>query len=280
MGTTAHGLWYPEDYLAPADLPDNIEQNTLSIEAALVAQDSLISAAQTAAQQAAPTGTIVMFGSATPPTGWALCNGTPHGSSALQSVIGSANTPDLRNRFIVGAGSGYAQGATGGADSVTLSAAQSGLPAHAHSISVGSGGASHTHSIDPPNTGTSTNGAHSHGGATGSMNRNAAHAHTATIIEGVTTGDSQSYIDTADKQDPTEYVTGAVTISATDTNHEHGIAADANHSHTVDIGAFTSGAATASHGHTASAANNAAASASASHENRPPYYALTYIIKK
>jgi len=40
------------------------------------------------------------------PRGWLLCNG-------------SYGTPDLRDRFIVGAGSSYAVGATGGAASHT-----------------------------------------------------------------------------------------------------------------------------------------------------------------
>lgn len=51
------------------------------------------------------------------PTGWALCNG-------------SNGTPDLRNRFIVGAGSTYSVGATGGSDTVSLSI--SNMPSHNH----------------------------------------------------------------------------------------------------------------------------------------------------
>ncbi len=61
------------------------------------------------------------------PTGWALCDGK-HG------------TPDLRDKFIVGAGGAYAPGAMGGAASAlpsvtvgatTLSTAQ--MPSHSHS---------------------------------------------------------------------------------------------------------------------------------------------------
>ena len=51
------------------------------------------------------------------PSGWYLCNG-------------SNGTPDLRNRFIVGAGSGYSVGSTGGANTVTLSINE--MPAHDH----------------------------------------------------------------------------------------------------------------------------------------------------
>lgn len=58
-----------------------------------------------------PSGVIVMWSGsiASVPSGWYLCNG-------------SNGTPDLRNRFIVGAGSTYAVDATGGATSVTSGA--------------------------------------------------------------------------------------------------------------------------------------------------------------
>ncbi len=68
-----------------------------------------------------PIGGIIMWSGATVPTGWALCNG--------QTVNGSP-TPNLQNRFIVGSGSTYANGATGGLSSVTLNANQ--IPAHTH----------------------------------------------------------------------------------------------------------------------------------------------------
>lgn len=67
-----------------------------------------------------PTGMIVMwYGSiASIPTGWYLCNG-----QTANGVV----TPDLRSRFIVGAGSTYAVAATGGsADAI--------VPAHSHTI--------------------------------------------------------------------------------------------------------------------------------------------------
>ena len=68
-----------------------------------------------------PSGAIIMWSGAADaiPTGYVLCNG-------------SNNTPDLRNRFVVGAGSGsnYNVNDTGGADSVTLTVDQ--IPAHTH----------------------------------------------------------------------------------------------------------------------------------------------------
>lgn len=68
-----------------------------------------------------PVGIITMWSGSvgTIPTGWALCNG-------------QNGTPDLRDRFIVGAGSSYNVGSTGGESSVQLQTAN--LPAHKHSF--------------------------------------------------------------------------------------------------------------------------------------------------
>ena len=77
--------------------------------------------------QAFTRGMIMMWSGslATIPEGWGLCDGT-------------LGTPDLRDRFVVGSGSTYATGATGGtADAVIVS--------HSHSLSIDSGGA-HAHS--------------------------------------------------------------------------------------------------------------------------------------
>jgi microcystin-dependent protein len=65
---------------------------------------------QTALAGGFPSGGIVLWSGsvASIPSGWALCDG-------------SNGTPDLRNRFIVGAGSTYAVAATGGsADAITV----------------------------------------------------------------------------------------------------------------------------------------------------------------
>lgn len=247
----------------------------------LVTKEYADSLAQNALISALPTGSIVMFASTTPPSGWLVCDGqSTSGYPALAAIVG-ANVPDLRDRFVIGYSATKPIKSTGGAATVTLTAAQSGLPAHSHPITVDPGdtAVAHSHTVNPPSTGTTAAGTHSHGGVTGSMNRNSSHSHTATIIEGITSGDSQYYIDTADKQDPTEYITQAVIISSTNTNHEHSIGADGNHSHTVDIAQFNSGSASVNHSHTGSASSNASAGATAAHDNIPPYYALAYIIK-
>lgn len=76
-----------------------------------------------------PSGTILPWYGALGniPDGFVLCNGTN-------------GTPDLRNRFLVGAGSSYSLGNTGGANTVTLSIAQ--MPSHSHSFYSGRYGSS------------------------------------------------------------------------------------------------------------------------------------------
>lgn len=102
-----------------------------------------------------PSGIIVMWSGSivSIPVGWVLCNG-------------GNGTPDLRSKFIVGAGSAYAVGTNGGnADSIVIS--------HSHTLSTnatftGSALAAHTHTVtDPGHThtiGPSTQGS---GGSAG-----------------------------------------------------------------------------------------------------------------
>ncbi|NLB66194.1 MAG: hypothetical protein GX803_06980 [Lentisphaerae bacterium] len=72
-----------------------------------------------------PIGGIIMWSGTENqiPDGWALCNG---------STVNGKQTPDLRGRFVVGAGtgSGYNVNNTGGANQVTLTVAQ--MPKHSH----------------------------------------------------------------------------------------------------------------------------------------------------
>ena len=76
------------------------------------------------------------------PNGWAICDG-------------KNGTPNLTDRFIVGAGSSYSLGALGGTNTVTLNTNQ--MPSHTHVISGnGSGdviGSFRTWKCDPQATG-------------------------------------------------------------------------------------------------------------------------------
>jgi hypothetical protein len=89
-----------------------------------------------------PSGGIIIWSgsSASIPSGWFLCDG-------------ANSTPDLRDRFIVGAGSTYAVGATGGQNSITS------VPAHTHGVGNLANSSEGTHAH---NGATSTDGAHSH----------------------------------------------------------------------------------------------------------------------
>lgn len=74
-----------------------------------------------------PIGGILMWSGATNaiPDGWALCDGGTHEGHV---------TPNLRDRFIVGSGTSYTNGQTGGEGSHTLTPTE--MPAHGHDTSV------------------------------------------------------------------------------------------------------------------------------------------------
>ncbi len=83
---------------------------------------------------ALPLGTIVaIYGPAnSPPPGWLLCNGGDIDASDYPDLYQRLNgkLPDLRQRVVVGAGGGYAQGSYVGAAEVTL--AIENMPSHQH----------------------------------------------------------------------------------------------------------------------------------------------------
>jgi microcystin-dependent protein len=111
----------------------------------------------TATATTIPTGLIAIWSGATGsiPTGWTLCNG-------------SNGTPDLRNSFVIGAGSTYAVGATGGsADAIVVS--------HTHAIT----DAGHVHNTTSSGSGALLNAAAS--GLTG-----ASTSTTASAVTGIT----------------------------------------------------------------------------------------------
>lgn len=71
-----------------------------------------------------PIGGIIMWAGGVVPTNWHICDGT-------------SGTPDLRNKFVVAAGTTYPAGDTGGfADSIVVS--------HTHNIT------DHTHTVTDP----------------------------------------------------------------------------------------------------------------------------------
>lgn len=188
---------------------------------------------------ATPLGSIMGFGGTVAPADWMICDGSPHGSTELAALIGP-NTPDLRDRFIVGADATRNVGTTGGASSVTLNAAQSGLKSHTHTGTTD--GASHQH------TGTfATDGNHDH-------NEGYRMTHT------VTAATNNVAVGAWQQEYPMRHGTGWMPPVA--------------HSHTG-----TSGSRSDTHRHPVTINASAATTATASHENRPPYFSMIFIMK-
>ena len=89
-------------------------------------------------------GEIRLFGGTFAPVGWALCQGqllSISENEALFNLIGTTYggdgqstfaLPDLRGRLPIHRGNTFAQGQSGGTESVTLTQAQ--LPAHSHPL--------------------------------------------------------------------------------------------------------------------------------------------------
>lgn len=171
-----------------------------------------------------PSGIITMWSGASSaiPDGWLLCDG-------------NNNTPDLRDRFIVGAGNNYNVGATGGEATHKLTTSE--MPSHNHTFS----GSSHTHTLSLSGLRTSTDGAHTHTvSATGAGRE--------------------------------EHVpSGNHTITTCGSSSSNSTSSSGSHSHTISgsgsIGSATAGGSIGSTG------------SGSAHENRPPYYALCFIMK-
>jgi len=223
-----------------------------------------------------PSGVIALWSGSTGtiPSGWVICDGTN-------------STPDLRDRFIVGAGNSYAVDATGGSNTVTLSEAN--LPGHTHSVSgtTDSDGA-HTHNVSGN---TSSSGNHTHT-LSGNTSNSGNHTHNGSTSN---TGNHSHNVGSTPYTDGNADLsrkgrgggsTGTSNTGAHSHNfttagggdHSHTLsgnaAAGGDHSHTLSGTADSAGA----HTHTFSTTSGSTGSGTA-HENRPPYYALAYIMK-
>lgn len=205
------------------------------------------------------TGMIILWSGsiASIPSGWVLCNGLN-------------GTPDLRDKFIVGAGSTYAVNATGGATSVTL--ATTNLPSHTHSFSATSNTGltdiSHTHSFSATSGGQSQTHTHSISVS------DPGHSH-------VYPGTATNYNNTGGTQANQAWRSPDIGTTSTQSSTT-GISASAgsnsvDHTHSVS-GTTGSGGGSHSHSFTASGTTGSAGSGT-SFSILPPYYALAYIMK-
>ena len=154
------------------------------------------------------TGMIMMFTGSSAPSGWAFCDG-------------NNGTPDLRDKFIVGAGTSYSTGDTGGHNEIQLTTHQ--MPQHTHTLNI--------------NTSTTH--------LNGSVSAISETFEVSGSASGVFSKQSAS---------------GSRTPITSDTSGAGQFSFDGTHYH------FISG-------------NTGANGSTGAHENRPPYYALSYIMK-
>lgn len=207
-------------------------------------------ATKTYVDVAMPIGSIIAYGGSSAPEGWHLCDGSEHNSPALELIIGSAFSPDLQDRFVIAAGRQYVVDQTGGAKEVQLGIEH--LPSHAHGGGTGNVDINHQH--------TGRTGHHADG-------YNAAHAHAGTNFRTGTGGPPEAggwdgnifkrHTDAA----PGGYWND-ININAANTDHQHDFTSNWMSQNNVH-----------NHAIPAEGGNQA-------HENMPPFYALTYIIKK
>lgn len=217
-------------------------------------------------QASVPAGVILLWSGsiASIPTGWLLCDGT-------------SGTPNLRDRFVVGAGTTYAVGATGGA--TTASLVEANLPSHTHTISgsgtTGTESVGHTHTFSGTSSGQSAN--HIHSGTTGYMNQNNVHSHSLENVVG-RYGYGGQFGVRGDYPVPSAAAlnsTGAVDINHTHYFETGGVSADHNHTYSG-----TTSNISANHTHNWSFSGTSGATGSGTAFSiLPPYYALAYIMK-
>ena len=192
-----------------------------------------------------PVGTICMYSGTSAPAGWALCDG-------------GGGRPDLRNKFVVGAGSSYNSGSTGGyTDAIVVD--------HDHNTSVGNQSANHTHGDG--NYNTNATGDHYHqqqgtgSGNTGSQSHN--HYHTVspsrpnTNAAGITTvnttsgGGSHGHGFQTTNSHPQSNMSGIKTEGGDggNINNTYIQSGGGSHNHTVDCTGITTGGVDTNHTH-------------------------------
>lgn len=195
---------YPLSTDTVSQSDDHLRLIKAAIKATFPNVSGPVTATQAQLNSSFPAGIIAMWSGSliALPSGWALCDGT-------------GGTPNLRDRFIVGAGSAYAVGALGG------------------SLVTGAGG-THTHT-------EASAGGHDHGAVTGgtalSIAQMPAHEHDLEL-KYTTVGGAGSSRQYWTKSAPDTLLDGTVTDGTSSTggglSHDHSITAEAAHSHSIN----------------------------------------------
>jgi hypothetical protein len=244
-----------------------------------------------------PAGGIIMWSGSLaqiPPT-WLLCDGTGSGLN---------KTPDLRDRFVMGAGHKNV-GETGGGTSGATAISTSQMPRHQHDWSGGAGttsDGSHGHSVLGTGTHTTTvasagahihiaknAGGHSHSGTTA---EHTGHKHVVgPMVRDRKTaalgGSGSNYIpDAAGKLDSNTGGAHSHSLStSSEPNHQHEISERGTHSHTVSGNGSHSHTVSDASGHSHSfsvggTTTNTGSGSGHTHSVVPSYYTLAYIMKE
>jgi len=233
----------------PARTGTNLTFNSVSgtLESTNISVASTVTATTFSGGGTIPIGGIIMWsGSGTAPTGWALCDG-------------NNGTPDLSNKFIIGAtshaGSTWYTDITG-ADTSTGGQKDGTLGAHSHTIN------NHTHSFSDSFSGTTGNDTHNHSvsGTTG----NDTHNHTIQSATGLGGGSRVA----------SQNSTGNTAVTSSDT-HNHswsGNTSNDTHNHSF------SGSVSGNTGNPSDRSTNSQG-VTLTNKNLPPYFALAFIMR-
>ena len=198
-----------------------------------------------------PAGAILLWSGAANavPTGYVLCNG-------------SNSTPNLQNRFVVGAGDSYAVDATGGANSTTI--ATTNLPSHTHSTGNHSHGVNdHSHSTPNHSHGVNSHthstpnhshGVNSHSHSTPNHNHNMnSHAHSGnTSNTGGHSHNTTFYNSASNRSGPND----GPQNSRRGSSFNRGTSNDGNHNHSFNTSNAASNTNTSGGGNTGNAGAN------------------------
>ena len=277
----------------------------VEIEGSLVVRERII-AKEFIGDGLGKPGSIIMWGGGANeiPDGYLLCNGAnvsvatyPKLFAAIGNIhggdgIGNFNVPDLRDRFIVGAAGGYTVAQTGGLNDVILNENQLGAhnhniqPAfvphnHDNSLTIDANPAIHNH---PAGTGAN-GGLHSHTGARADDAGSHNHSYNQSPTNNSSSGqfpNGASVNNFGARTGPSGQHSHPVSIPTAGSEHNHSVnvsPAAALHSHTFDLVIEGANAQT-EHNHVLNPSGQTPGTGDADpHENRPPFYALCFMIQ-
>lgn len=221
------------------------------------------------------------------PRGWVVCNGQTYNGYV---------TPDLRGRFILGAGQGFGltnriPGQTGGEETVTLVLAQ--IPSHNHGDSGGNTTTTSTNGLHDHAATAANEDLHTHPGTTNVSGQHThtiddpMHAHNSNAVGGqgqpgialFNNANTPGSIDNTSNE-LNNVTTSALTINNALTGITINQAGEHNHAFTTGGGSAHTHVLTVnnngSHTHTVALTSQGEDEA---HNNMSPYYVLIYIMK-